>query len=78
MKWKTIELIEGATDDEEAAFSSKAIAEHGVDSFTLSSILAKSLRPFAPLLKPGQGVALVIKPDGNAEIIGIAAEEDDG
>lgn len=73
-----IDLIEGAErSDAPAAFDRAKIAAAGLDNVSLSNEIAARLSPIASLIKEGCGIAVIIDPDGNASITGLAIEPDD-
>lgn len=72
---REIDLIQGSENTEgQHAFDRSKMTEAGLDSVTLSEALADHLKPFAPFLNNGCGIALIIRPDGNAAITGVTSD----
>lgn len=69
-----VSLVDGQ-DGNGGAFDRDEMATHGVDNYTLIKALTNSLKPFGPLLKDGHGVALMMRGDGEASIIGVSKAE---
>ena len=76
LKMHKIALTKGTADgdDPNHAFDPKLMDAAGMDSATLVQALAHRLRPFAMLLRPGCGVAVIIEPDGEGTVTGVAVE----
>ncbi len=77
MAYKEISLIPGRDNDGSAAFCAEKMKLACLDASDLSNSIAVRLRPYAYLLADGKGVALVIRPDGTASVVGVEAEAPD-
>ena len=68
---REIDLIPAGDSGENAAFCREKMDEAGVDSISLSEAIHQRLGPIASLLRNGKGIALIIKEDGDASVIGV-------
>lgn len=70
---RVIALVEGR-DGGEGAFSIELMDAESIDNVLLMQALVRALKPFGALLGDGKGVALIMKGDDEASIVGLSLE----
>ncbi|ATQ57242.1 hypothetical protein [Paracoccus yeei] len=73
---RIINLAEGR-DGSDGAFSIRLMDAEGIDNVLLMQALVRALKPFGALLGEGKGVALIMKGDDEANIVGLSLEGGD-
>lgn len=70
---RIIDLVEGRVGSE-GAFSIGRMDAEGIDNALLTQSLVRALQLFGALLGEGKGVALVMRGDDQAYIVGLSLE----